>query len=181
MTALGKLVRTTAFKLSLAYLVVFTVFAFATLVYVAWSAGRVLDEQFVSTIEAEITGLSEQYRVGGLRRLVNTVERRAREPGASLYLVTTQAGERLTGGAFAVAPLVVLGTHAAPLEGLPATHRPLKVHALAYAELVDERVARIRVFFDLYAVAVQLGVLPRSGSVGERAMMLLRGFGLRRP
>ena len=92
-----------------------------------------------------------------------------------------QAGERLFGGAFAVAPLVVLGTHSAALDGLPATHRPLKVHAVAYAELVDERVARIRVFFDLYAVAVQLGVLPRSGSVGERAMMLLRGFGLRRP
>ena len=52
---------------------------------------------------------------------------------------------------------------------------------MAYAELAGERVARIRVFFDLYAVAVQLGVLPRSGSLGERALMLLRGFGLRRP
>ncbi len=92
-----------------------------------------------------------------------------------------RAGERLAGGTFAVAPLVVLGTHAAALEGLPATHRPLEVHALAYAELAGARVRRIRVFFDLYAVAVQLGVLPRSGSLGERALMLLRGFGLRRP
>ena len=92
-----------------------------------------------------------------------------------------QAGERLAGGEFAVAPLVVLGTHAHPLEGLPATNRPLRVHAVAYAELAGERVARIRVFFDLYAIAVQLGVLPRSGSLGERALMLLRGFGLRRP
>ena len=92
-----------------------------------------------------------------------------------------RAGERLCGGAFAVGPLVVLGTHSAALDGLPASHRPLKVHAVAYAELAEERVARIRVFFDLYAVAVQLGVLPRSGSVGERAMLLLRGFGLRRP
>jgi methyl-accepting chemotaxis protein len=107
MSALGKLVRTTAFKLSFAYLVIFTIFAFATLAYVAWSAQRVLDEQFVSTIEAEITGLSEQYRVGGLRRLVNTVERRAREPGASLYLVTTQAGERLTGNIGALPPGVL--------------------------------------------------------------------------
>ena len=92
-----------------------------------------------------------------------------------------RAGERLSGGGFAAAPLVVLGTHAHALEGLPATHRPLQVHALAYAELAENRVARIRVFFDLYAVAVQLGVLPRSGSLGERALMLLRGFGLRRP
>ena len=92
-----------------------------------------------------------------------------------------QAGERLAGGVFAVAPLVLLGTHTEPLEELPATHRSLHVHAVAYAELADARVARIRVFFDLYAVAVQLGVLPRSGSLGERALMLLRGFGLRRP
>ena len=35
MSGLGKLVRTTAFKLSLAYLVIFTIFAFATLAYVA--------------------------------------------------------------------------------------------------------------------------------------------------
>jgi signal transduction histidine kinase len=104
MTALGKLVRTTAFKLSLAYLVIFTIFAFATLAYVAWSAQRVLDEQFVSTIEAEITGLSEQYRTGGLRRLVNAVERRSSEPGASLYLVTTQNGERISGNIGALPP-----------------------------------------------------------------------------
>jgi signal transduction histidine kinase len=107
MTALGKLVRTTAFKLSFAYLVVFTVFAFATLGYVAWSARRVLDDQFVSTIEAEIGGLSEQYRIGGLRRLVNVVERRSRTPGASLYLVTTNAGERLAGNIGALPPGVL--------------------------------------------------------------------------
>src|SRR5688572_26796120 len=93
MTALGKLLRSTAFRLLLAYLFVFTVFAFFTIGYVAWNARRVLDDQIVSTIEAEIAGLSEQYRTGGIRRLVNIVERRASEPGASLYLVTTNAGE----------------------------------------------------------------------------------------
>ena len=104
MTALGKLFRTTAFKLSFAYLVIFTIFAFGTLGYVAWSAQRLLDDQFVSTIEAEITGLSEQYRLGGLRRLVDIVERRSRAPGASLYLVTTNAGERIAGNIGALPP-----------------------------------------------------------------------------
>ena len=95
--SLGKLCRTTAFKLSLAYLLVFTLFAFVTLGYVAWNARRALDSQIISTVEAEINGLSEQYRSAGLRRLVNIVERRSREPGASLYLVTTPAGERIAG------------------------------------------------------------------------------------
>ncbi|GEO13456.1 HAMP domain-containing sensor histidine kinase [Microvirga aerophila] len=107
MTALGKLFRTTAFKLSFAYLLIFTVFAFVSLGYVAWSAQRLLNDQFVSTIEAEINGLSEQYRLGGLRRLVNIVERRSRAPGASLYLVTTNSGERIAGNVGALPPGVI--------------------------------------------------------------------------
>ncbi|MFC6046371.1 two-component sensor histidine kinase, partial [Methylobacterium hispanicum] len=92
-----KLFRTTAFKLSLAYLVVFAACAVVALGYVAWNARRVLDDQIVSTIDAEINGLSEQYNAGGLRRLINVVERRSREPGASLYLVATAAGEHVVG------------------------------------------------------------------------------------
>jgi signal transduction histidine kinase len=104
MTALVTLFRTTAFKLSLAYLAIFTVFAFVILGYVAWNARRILDDQIVSTIEAEINGLSEQYRLGGIRRLINIVEQRASGPGASLYLVTTPNGERIVGNVGALPP-----------------------------------------------------------------------------
>ncbi|MGE7414530.1 ATP-binding protein [Methylobacterium tarhaniae] len=107
---LGALFRTTAFKLSLAYLLVFAAFAFFALGYVAWNARRVLDDQIVSTIEAEINGLSDQYASGGIRRLVGVVERRSREPGASLYLVTTPAGEHVVGNVEALPP----GTLAEP-------------------------------------------------------------------
>mgnify|MGYP003345036075 CR=1 FL=1 len=44
MTALGKLLRTTAFKLSLAYLAIFAFFAIFVLGYVAFSARGILDE-----------------------------------------------------------------------------------------------------------------------------------------
>ena len=37
-----------------------------------------------------------------------------------------------------------------------------------------ERLWRVRAFFDLYDAAVQLGVLPAHGGMGERALMLLR-------
>lgn len=107
MTALGKLFRTTAFKLSFAYLVVFTLFAFVTLGYVAWSAQKLLTDQFVSAIESEINSLAGIYRNGGLRRLVNAVERRSRTPGASLYLVTTGLGERVAGNVGALPPGVI--------------------------------------------------------------------------
>ena len=54
MTALGKLFRTTAFKLSMAYLVIFVLFASAILGYVAFNMRRLLDEQVSLTIEEDV-------------------------------------------------------------------------------------------------------------------------------
>jgi signal transduction histidine kinase len=96
-TALGKLFRTTAFKLSMAYLVIFVLFASAILGYVAFNMRRLLDEQVSLTIEEDVKGLVTQFNSGGLRRLVAQIERRASQPGSSLYLVTTPLGETLAG------------------------------------------------------------------------------------
>src|SRR5262245_9163305 len=97
MSALGKLLRTTAFRLTLVYLLVFSLFAAFLLGYFAWNTRRLVTDQIKQTVDAEITGLSEQYRQGGIRRLVLVVEARSRRPGSSLYLVTTRAGEGLAG------------------------------------------------------------------------------------
>jgi len=97
MTALGKLLRTTAFKLTLVYLTVFALFAVFLLAYFAWNTRRLITEQITQTVDAEIIGLAEQYRQGGIRRLVFVVDARSRRPGSSLYLVTTRAGEGLAG------------------------------------------------------------------------------------
>jgi signal transduction histidine kinase len=101
---LPHLVRTTAFKLTAIYLVVFAAFAIFVLGYVAWNAKNLLDDQIRSTIDAEIQGLAEQQRLGGIRRLVQVIERRSRGPGASLYLVTTPLGERIAGNIEALPP-----------------------------------------------------------------------------
>ncbi len=101
---LPNLFRTTAFKLTAVYLVVFALFAGVLLGYVAWNAKRLLDDQIRSTIDAEIQGLAEQQRLGGIRRLVNVIERRSGAPGASLYLVTTPVGERIAGNVEALPP-----------------------------------------------------------------------------
>jgi steroid delta-isomerase-like uncharacterized protein len=88
-------------------------------------------------------------------------------------------GDRLQNGKFLAAPCKLLGTHRAPLEGLPATNRFVVVHCVFYCELQDELLLRVRGFFDLYGAAVQLGVLPGRGTLGEKALLVLRGFGLR--
>jgi predicted ester cyclase len=102
---------------------------------------------------------------------------RAAAPDARLERV----GERLSDGQFVAAPVRLLATHSGEVEAFPPTGRAIAVHAVLYCELDETRTRlwRIRAFFDLYDAAIQLGVLPKPGSVGERALLLLRGFGLR--
>jgi steroid delta-isomerase-like uncharacterized protein len=88
-------------------------------------------------------------------------------------------GERLSDGRFACAPCKILGTHQGRIGGVTPTGRFIVVHALVYAELRDGRLLRARAFFDVHCAATALGVLPQPGTMGEKALLLLRGFGLR--
>jgi steroid delta-isomerase-like uncharacterized protein len=90
-----------------------------------------------------------------------------------------RTGERLSKGHFLAAPAKVLGTHRGPLEGLPATGRFVVLHCIFYCEIDHGRMLRVRAFFDLYDAATQLGILPGRGTLGEKALLVLRGFGLR--
>jgi steroid delta-isomerase-like uncharacterized protein len=90
-----------------------------------------------------------------------------------------RTGERLANGRFLAAPCKLLATHRAPLEGLPATNRFIVVHCIFYCELEDELLLRVRGFYDVYDAATQLGILPGRGTLGEKALLMLRGFGLR--
>jgi steroid delta-isomerase-like uncharacterized protein len=90
-----------------------------------------------------------------------------------------RTGERLSNERFVAAPCKVLGTHRAALAGLPATNRFVVVHCIFYCELQHDLLRRVRGFFDVYDAATQLGVLPARGTMGEKALLMLRGFGLR--
>ena len=107
MAALGKLFRATAFRLTLFYLLIFIVFAVSLLGYFALNTRRLITEQITTTINTEISGLSEQYTQGGIRRLVIVVDLRSRRPGSSLYLVTTATGEGLAGNVGSLEPGVL--------------------------------------------------------------------------
>jgi hypothetical protein len=90
-----------------------------------------------------------------------------------------RTGARLRDERFVAAPCKVLGTHREALEGLPATNRFVVVHCVFYCELQHELLFRVRAFYDVYNAATQLGVLPARGTLGEKALLMLRGFGLR--
>ena len=90
-------------------------------------------------------------------------------------------GPRLHDDRYVAAPCKVIATHRGELPRLPPTGRFIVVHAVFYCELdgARERLWRVRTFFDVYDAGMQLGLLPRRGTLSERALLMLRGFGLR--
>jgi signal transduction histidine kinase len=106
-TAFGKLIRTTAFRLTLVYLFLFALFAASLLGYFAWNTRRLITEQITSTVNAETGEISDIFARRGLRGLVFTIENRALRPGANLYLVTTPTGQAIAGNVGSLAPGVM--------------------------------------------------------------------------
>ena len=107
MTAFGKLIRTTAFRLTLVYLLLFAMFAASLLAYFAWNTRRLITEEITQTVNAETSEINEIYGLRGLFGLVRSIEYRALRPGANLYLVTTPTGQAIAGNVGSLAPGVM--------------------------------------------------------------------------
>jgi signal transduction histidine kinase len=106
-TAFGKLIRTTAFRLTLVYLFLFALFAASLLGYFAWNTRRLINEQITATVNVETSEITDIYNYRGLHGLVRTLENRALRPGANLYLVTTPEGRSIGGNVGALTPGVM--------------------------------------------------------------------------
>ena len=115
MTPLGKVARTTAFSLSAIYIVVFSAFSIFFVLYIAYTTNVLLNNQVRDTIGAELLGLSDQYRVGGLPAVVGVIEERSHTPGASLYLVTDASGRILAGNVAQVSSEILNRTSLEPV------------------------------------------------------------------
>jgi steroid delta-isomerase-like uncharacterized protein len=91
------------------------------------------------------------------------------------------AGARLGDGRFVALPVRVSGRNTGPLDGLPASHRDVELHAVYWCELDlgRTRLWRVRAVYDAYGAAVSLGVLPRPGTLRHRAVLALQGYGVR--
>jgi signal transduction histidine kinase len=129
---LGRFIRTTAFKLSLIYLAVFAALSLFLIVSIADATNDLLSRQLQDTIDAEIQGLAEQYRTGGVSRLIKVVEARSHMPGASLYLLTDFSGNVIAGN--------VSDLPSAVLSAADGIARPVPYRRLA-TDLGDEQPA----------------------------------------
>jgi steroid delta-isomerase-like uncharacterized protein len=89
-------------------------------------------------------------------------------------------GEPLASGAWLALPVRLRGRNTGSLDGLPASHREIVLHAVCWCELdlSGERLWRVRAYYDAHSAAVELGLLPRPGSWRRRAVLALQGYGL---
>src|SRR5216684_8408885 len=97
--AARRLVRTHAFRLAGLYFAVFVLSVLGVLFFVYWTSADFVERQTETTLDAEITGLAEQYAQRGLSGLVQIVAARsAGDRGdGMLYLVTNRDERPLAG------------------------------------------------------------------------------------
>src|SRR5205807_1760808 len=97
-----KLLRTSTFRLSALYLLLFALSVGAILAFVYWNTAVLLERQTDETIKAEIQGIAEQYRYRGLAGVADTVRRRSTVDSSSIYLLFTPEGKPVTGNLNAI-------------------------------------------------------------------------------
>ena len=95
----ARLLRTSTFRLSLLYVVLFGASVLLLLAFIYWTTVRVIDSQTSDTIEAEVRGLAEQYRARGIRQLVAVIGERSGPYGDpdSVYLLADPGLRKLAG------------------------------------------------------------------------------------
>lgn len=104
MNRLRILFRSTAVRLSAVYLLLFSLCAAFLVFYVTAMAQGLLEQQTRDAVSAEVAQISEIYDRAGVNGLLKTLERRARQPGANLYVIAGPTGEILAGNVASLEP-----------------------------------------------------------------------------
>ena len=91
------ILQTQAFRIVLVYVLLFAFSVTALLFFTYWNTRRTLDAQVDQIIEAEITGLQEEYRHFNLPGLAETVRARSMHAGQSLYLLSDSLHHSVAG------------------------------------------------------------------------------------
>ncbi|OBZ96040.1 histidine kinase [Pararhizobium polonicum] len=104
MSRLRVLFRTTAVRLSALYLLLFSLCAAILVFYVTAMSQRLLEQQTKDAVAAEVAQIEQIYGRAGVNGLLRTLERRARQPGANLYVIAGPTGEILAGNVASLQP-----------------------------------------------------------------------------
>ncbi len=94
----------TAVRLSALYILLFALCAAFLVFYVTALSERLLNQQTRDAVLQEVGDVQRIYNRGGINPLLRMMERRARQPGASLYVIAGPNGEILAGNVASVQP-----------------------------------------------------------------------------
>jgi len=103
-TALTRLIGSTPFRQTVAYLGALVVAAALIVAYVAWRANELLTSKAVEALTAEVANLREQFQAGGRPRLVAAIAERTRVPGTGLYLLLDADRNKIAGNLIGMPP-----------------------------------------------------------------------------
>ena len=141
-----------------------------------WAGGGRDDFALCCTVDVRY----EDPLTDGLFEGVDALDRHAARLRSGLPDLRVEAtGTRVGDGSFACLPWKIAGTQRGELGDVPATNKFMTLHGVHYVELRDGLICRARGFFDLYDAARQLGLLPKTGSMAQNALLMIQGFGLR--
>src|SRR6478609_7902441 len=101
------LFKSTAVRLSALYILLFAICAATLVFYVTAMSERLLTNQIREAVQQEVDQVQRAYDAGGMNLLLRTMERRARQPGANLYIIAGPSGDILAGNVASVQPGVL--------------------------------------------------------------------------
>jgi signal transduction histidine kinase len=96
---LTRLLRTSSFRLAVMYMVLFSLSVLVLLGFIYWTTAGFMERQTDETINAEIQGLHERYKLLGLAGLVLVINERLEndEGESSIYLLTDRNFSAIAG------------------------------------------------------------------------------------
>ncbi|PST26475.1 sensor histidine kinase [Mesorhizobium plurifarium] len=185
MSRISVLFRTTAVRLSALYLILFSLCAAFLVFYVTGMSERLLQQQTRDAIAGEVTQIADVYDRAGINGLLRSLERRARQPGANLYVIAGPNGEILAGNVAALEPGLLddEGWKSEPFRYRRFTDESRTDRHVALAQvLVLDNGLRILVGRDLqepekFRVLVRQALMVALGIMGLGALVIWFGIG----
>ena len=90
-----RVLRSSTFRYAIIYMLVFGASVAGVMGFVYWQTVRVIASQTDDTIQAEITGLAEQYRQSALLGLIRIIRERSQAACCGIMRTVSQVSDRM--------------------------------------------------------------------------------------
>lgn len=94
---LGQLLRTTTFRLTAVFVLIFVVFSVLLLAFITLQSSIVIQRQQAADIDREVQQLQDLESTQGIRAVAIAVNQLAAEPGPGIYYLGDAAGQMVVG------------------------------------------------------------------------------------